>query len=271
MDTQHTMSSSGVQIPANTSMSQPSWSIIFGLTIVIVLMGFFLVYLITKYMKQEKLIETMKKRLDDIPSSNDILTFVETEIEQPMMRNVHALIETRLNDFDRYIQHNFSRRQIASTSTDQSVSQVSQPLQPSQPTEIEQKANPNTDDLPPLIDEPLEEHEEKKDEIHVGQLSQNRLRMHHQRPPASQNLQRQSGGGGRSMLMDALPSLLSMLTGSTQDSSSASSGGDVSFPVIIGDIMTLMNNQQLRQRRREQMAPSTEAPPPEQSSSGTPN
>lgn len=263
-------------IPVN-----PSWSIFFGLVVVIVLIGFFLIYLITKYMKQEKTIETLKRKVESIPSSDNIIELIKNDFEYPMMRNVHSLIETRLFDYDRFVQQAYVRREsVNQTQTNQSLDE-----------------NQTDDDLPPLIDETQEE------KSNVAQASdpnvpaftestQPSIRMPHSlmsrrvhdgpreafgshQHSASDTLSSQSApstsnsntrSGGRSMLIEALPSLISMFTGSGSDPTASSASG-VTLPVIISDIMTLMNNQQVRQRRREQMAPSSEAPPPSESPS----
>lgn len=255
--------------------ASPSWSIFFGLSVIIVLMGFFLIYLIAKNMKQEKVLETLKKKVETMPSSDNILGLITNEFEHPMMQNVHALIETRLNDYDRFVQQTYVRRD---------------PIHQVQSRESPAENQIDADDLPPLIEEPQEEKSSVAQSADTNaptstqpfvRMSQSTMsrRAHnapreqfgsHQRsaPLQSSSQSNQSTSstnnprsGGRSMLMEALPSLISMFTGSGSDSA-ASSSSDVTFPVIIGDIMTLMNNQQVRQRRREQMAPSSEVPSP---------
>jgi hypothetical protein len=275
--------------PSITAPAPPSWTIFFGLVLVIVLMGFFLIYLITKYMKQEKTIEQLKKKVESTPSSEDLVGLITNEFEHPMMRNVHALIETRLNDYDHFVQQTFVRRdQINQTHATQSPSdQVDDDLPPLlDETQDEKSSDIPSETAQPLTTEPLTTQPPNTQQpitqppVRVPRptlssrgrngtvetsnsqhLLQGGLTSHQQNPST---LNSNSRSGGRSMLMEALPSLISMFTGSGSDQAT-SSASDVTFPVIIGDIMTLMNNQQVRQRRREQMAPSTDAPPPEDS------
>lgn len=243
-------------------------------------------------MKQEKTIEQLKKKVESTPSSEDIVGLITNEFEHPMMRNVHALIETRLNDYDHFVQQTFVRRD---------------PINQTHATQLSSDQMDDNDDLPPLLDETQDE--KSSDAPSAGLDASVSAQQLTSQPPNTQqstmqqpirvprptlssrgrngtiessnsqhlvqgtspsyqqhpsNSNSNSRSGGRSMLMEALPSLISMFTGSGSDQTTSSTS-DVTFPVIIGDIMTLMNNQQVRQRRREQMAPSSDAPPPEDS------
>ena len=260
--------------PLQTPISPPSWSMLFALILVIILMGFFVMYLIFRMSRQEKMIEVLNKRTQEIPTPSDVVELIHEcygspQFQQPMMRNIHSIIETRLNDFDSYCKEKYGK--------DSSLSHTP-------PTTELSNQHANDDHTMPALDE--KEHGEDAsanvsnsvNSSHSANVS-NSANVHsahtvvHQNPspmvaqiqPRQEN--RSSGNGG-SILAEAIPSLLSMFTGGGGGGSATQLGGDVTFPVIIGDIMTLMNNQQVRQRRRERMAPSE--PPPSTSNSSSP-
>lgn len=240
-------------LPRNP-IPNPSWGMVFGLTLVVVLIGFFVMYLIFRMSKQEKMLDVISKRSQNIPTPDDVFGMIQQcynspQFQQPMMRNIHSMVETRLNDFDEYCRVKYGN----TTDKDEQHSGDGQ-VYTSGTSDV-------THDHPP----PLED-QQRQIPPQQSQLPQQPPLLSAPSgpqpfPPPQPSSNPPSNSGGGSILAEALPSLLTSLLsgglGNGRSGSGNSASGDVTFPVIIGDIMTLMSNQRARQQRREEMAPSS--------------
>lgn len=244
-------------LPRNP-IPNPSWGMVFGLTLVVVLIGFFVMYLIFRMSKQEKMLDVISKRSQNIPTPDDVFGMIQQcynspQFQQPMMRNIHSMVETRLNDFDEYCRVKYGNTtdkdeqhsgdsQVYTSGTSDVTHDHPPPLEDQQRQIPPQQSQQSQQ--PPLLSAPS-----GPQPFPPPQPSSN--------PPSNSG----GGGGGGSILAEALPSLLTSLLsgglGNGRSGSGNSASGDVTFPVIIGDIMTLMSNQRARQQRREEMAPSS--------------
>ena len=255
------------------SQNSPSWSMIFALILVILLMGFFVMYLIFRMSRQEKMIEVLNKKTQEIPTPSDVIDLIHEcygspQFQQPMMRNIHSIIETRLNDFDSYCKEKYGKE----SKTDTEPSDLHVGDENTMPALEEKDCNQENvkHNAHSIRIDPHPNHSSSVAQSQPHSSHQPSQPSQHSHP--SQPSQPQPRQESRSILAEAIPSLLSMFTGgglSGNGNSATQLGGDVSFPVIIGDIMTLMNNQQVRQRRRERMAPSEPLPSTSESSPPT--
>jgi hypothetical protein len=252
---------------SGSSIPNPSWGLVFGLTLVVVLIGFFVVYLIFRMSKQEKMLDVINKRSQNIPTPDDVFGMIQQcyhspQFQQPMMRNIHSMVETRLNDFDEYCQSKYGN----TTDNDEPGRRGNQHSGDIQV--YTSGASDGTHDHPPPLEDQQRQipPQQPQSLLSVSSGPQPFLPPPPPPPPSSSSqhpVVPASSGGGTSMLAEALPSLLTSLLsgglggGSSRSGAGNSAGGDVTFPVIIGDIMTLMSNQRARQQRREEMAPSS--------------
>jgi len=256
------VSSNNVGLDAARGGSIPnlSWNLVFGLTLVVVLIGFFVMYLIFRMSKQEKMLDVVNKRAQTIPTPDDVFGMIQqcyhsSQFQQPMMRNIHSMVETRLNDFDEYCRARYGNP------ADHAVP-VSTPTQPN-------SGDAHHEHPPPL--------EEQNVTLPQSSPTQQRQPLVSVQPPSVPSNPPSSsggggGGGGTSFLAEALPSLLTSLLSGGKSGTGDNNGGDVTFPVIMGDIMNLMSNQRARQQRREEMAPSAVAESsPQESNPSTPS
>ena len=216
----------------------PGWSFIFGLVVILIFIGFLLIFLVSRNAKQEKQLELLHRRINQLPPpllQEDIVSIIDENHRRHFdnnMRRVAAMLDTRLNDFDQYYKSNFvSRHQ--------------------QPVSKEQFHEP-----PPLEDDAT------CDDKNDGQCQLNQLNQLNQSQPPSQPPSQQSPPVQSAVspsLASGLPSIIANLISNMSGSgaSSGSSSNDdanngVSIPMMIGEIMTVYTNQQARQARQMQ-------------------
>ena len=122
------MSSGNCSVPLKTSQggslasspSQPSWGFIFGLVLIIIFIGFLLIYIVFRNKKQEKQIELLLRRTQQMQT--EMVNLVEESTQNShnaAMRNVFAMVDTRLNDFDQYCRAHFLLRSQQPLTTEQ--------------------------------------------------------------------------------------------------------------------------------------------------------
>ena len=261
----------------------PSWGLVFGLTLIVVVIGFFVMYLIFRMSKQEKMLDVVNKRSQNISTPDDVFGMIQqcyhsSQFQQPMMRNIHSMVETRLNDFDEYCRAKYGNTTDhavpVSTPTNSGDAHHEYPppleeqtvtLPPSSP--VQQRQPLVSVQHAPSVQPPHAHATPPPPQPHAHATPPPPQPHAHATPPSSGG----GGGGGTSMLAEALPSLLTSLLSGGRSGTGDSNGGDVTFPVIMGDIMNLMSNQRARQQRREDMAPSVvAASPPQESNPSTP-
>jgi uncharacterized membrane-anchored protein YjiN (DUF445 family) len=135
------------------------------LALVVIFVGFLLIYYIYKSNKQEKIIERLAKDVEQSIRGDEALELVKqyyssSEVQLPMMRKVHGVLETRLNDFDNYLRiklaqsdnHHHNQQQRASTEskTEEKVNRLNENDNKNEDN-IQQVVQSN--DPPPLVDE----------------------------------------------------------------------------------------------------------------------
>ena len=221
----------------------PGWGFVFGLTGILICVGFFLIYLIFRSKKQEKQIEMVLKRTQQLPSPEELMDMMQQfyyapQVQQPMMRNVYAMVETRLNDFDEYCRTKYAPLPSSSPAAASDPVSSHAPVPPS-------SSSPPAQPPPPTQPPPLEE---------PATLCQSES-PHPSPPPQTQR--------GPSLLTEALPSLLTMITGTLgsgggNNDHTDSNNGAATIPVLLGDIVNVISNQQSRHARRAVDAPSSE-------------
>ena len=225
-----------------SSPAGPGWGFIFGLVLILIFIGFLLIFLISKNTKQEKQLELLHRRINQLPPpplQEDIVSFIDESHRRhydATMRRVSAVIDTRLNDFDQYYKSHF-------------VSQQQQPVTK------EQLNQP-----PPLEDDVTTSGEEKDVNSCESGHCQLIQPAHHAtpiQPPQPPQPQMSPPPILASGLPSLLANLISNISGSSSESNnslhdmSAGNSG-VSIPMMIGEIMTVYTNQQARQARQLQ-------------------
>jgi hypothetical protein len=234
------------------SNSQPGWGFVFGLILIIIFIGFLLIYIVFRTKKQEKQIELLMQRTQQLPSLQDDIVKLVDDCNQnshnASMRNVYGMVNTRLNDFDKYCRSNFVLRQQQPISSDQLkepppleettcpsvVSPLasegmhdSAPPSSAPPSSVPSSSAPSSSSAPPSG---------RSNSISITQQSAP------ERPTSLLNDSTLTGG---------LPSLFTNLLSNINGLSNSNNNdtGGVSLPMMIGEIMTVYSNQQARQAR----------------------
>jgi len=266
-----------------------------GLAAVVLLIGGFVMYLIYRLSKQEKMLEVVQRRTEVFP---DEMVGLIQHYQQPVLRNVHSMVETRLNDFDAYCRAKYGTAQPYSAPPNNPappqhsppipaptvpppqnepipqsslppqndpIPQNSPPLQMN-PSPQNNPAGSPYDHPPPLEDEPQPTQPPERpvsDRPIMEQPALERPAVPRPRPLSRVVRQREppAESGMPSAVAEGLPSLFTSLLSSL---SGGGSDGEVTFPVIISDIMRIRSNQQARQQRRQELAlpedPTSSAP-----------
>jgi len=125
------------QAQTQSQPHSPGWIVVIGLVLIIICIGFFITFLLFKLNKQEKQLEAIQRQMLSIPSPDDISQLIHKhyyspEIQQPIVRNVCAMVETRLNDFDEYCKTKYGKNNTVTGSTSAPTSAVH--ASPSAPT-----------------------------------------------------------------------------------------------------------------------------------------
>jgi hypothetical protein len=278
------ISSGNCSVPLKTSQggnlasssSQPSWGFIFGLVLIIIFIGFLLIYIVFRNKKQEKQIELLLRRTQQMQT--EMVNLVEESTQNShnaAMRNVFAMVDTRLNDFDQYCRTHFLLRsqqpvtseqfsepppleentcseagskscqlQSVATSASQSSNAATAASQSSNTATVTTSI-PSTS-LPSLATS-------APSTIPRRSRNLSSLSPSTENPPVAHT----SGSGSASTsasasassngLTSLVANILSNMNG-LNNNSSGDSGG-VSIPMVLGEIMTVYTNQQARQSR----------------------